>query len=242
MKSALFFISFLTLAGFTAPLHALAQEAESPALKPPPAIEAGLDAQIDYLQTNWALIKYKTPDKEQQIQAISVLEENAARIAAAFPDKPGPKIWQATILSTHASIVRGMSVLGKVKQAKSIFEKALRQDETALDGQAHTILGSLYYQVPGWPIAFGNHKKAEDHLKRALEINPDNIDANYFYGDFLMEEKRYDAARKHLEKAVNAPARTGRAVADAGRRQEAKDALKKLQELKDSNVPEHDYN
>jgi Tfp pilus assembly protein PilF len=50
--------------------------------------------------------------------------------------------------------------------------------------------GALYYQVPGWPIGFGDKDKANELLKKALALNPDGIDPNYFYGDFLLKEKK----------------------------------------------------
>jgi hypothetical protein len=34
--------------------------------------------------------------------------------------------------------------------------------------------------VPGWPIAYGDTNKADALLKKALVINPNTIDANYF--------------------------------------------------------------
>jgi len=84
----------------------------------------------------------------------------------------------------------------------------------ALEGSAYTSLGALYYQVPGWPLAFGNKKQAEKLLLQALEINPDGIDSNYFWGDYLVQQKRSAEARSALLKAQGAPtrprARTGR--------------------------------
>ena len=59
-----------------------------------------------------------------------------------------------------------------------------------LNGSVYTSLGSLYYQVPGWPIGFGSDKKAESYLKKALAVNPDGMDPNYFYGDFMLQEKK----------------------------------------------------
>jgi Tfp pilus assembly protein PilF len=123
-----------------------------------------------------------------------------------------------------------MSALGKVKKAKGLFETALRIDPTALDGSAYTSLGSLYYQVPGWPIGFGDNDKAEKNLKQALSLNPNGIDSNFFYGDFLLQDGRYDEAKAYLERALQAPARPGRELADAGRRQEIKAALAQVQE------------
>ena len=103
-----------------------------------------------------------------------------------------------------------------------------RLDPRALDGSAYTSLGSLYYQVPGWPVSFGDDAQAEKLLKQALAINPGGIDPNYFYGDFLSRQKRYVEARTALEKALAASDRPGRENADAGRRAEARRLLEQV--------------
>src|SRR5690606_1374441 len=119
---------------------------------------------VFYLQTEWAKIKYQIPDDEAKLAALSSLEEYAAKVTATYVDRAEPKIWEAIILSTDAGIVKGLSALGKVKKARALLEAALKIDPQAMDGSAHTSLGSLYYQVPGWPVAFGDRKKAEKHL------------------------------------------------------------------------------
>ncbi|MEC8374887.1 MAG: tetratricopeptide repeat protein, partial [Pseudomonadota bacterium] len=93
-------------------------------------------------------------------------------------------------------------------------------DENALAGSAMTSLGVLYHKLPGWPISFGNDKKAEKLLKHALEINPNGIDPNYFYAEFLYDNGEYAQARIYANKAKQAPARAERPLADLGRRQE----------------------
>jgi tetratricopeptide (TPR) repeat protein len=186
--------------------------------------------QIAFLQQDWARIKYQVAGEDAKLDAIHKLEDHAAKVSAAYPNRPEVLIWQGIILSTDAGIVKGMSALGKVKKAKGLFETALRIDPTALDGSAYTSLGSLYYQVPGWPIGFGDNDKAEKNLKQALSLNPNGIDSNFFYGDFLVQDGRYDEAKAYLERALQAPARPGRELADAGRRQEIKAALAQVQE------------
>ncbi|AGH98801.1 hypothetical protein A11S_2001 [Micavibrio aeruginosavorus EPB] len=188
--------------------------------------------QISYLQNEWSRIKYQIPDDEEKLAAIHRLEAHAASVTASFQDRPEPKIWEAIILSTDAGIVKGMSALPKVKKARDLLEQAEKIDERALDGSAHTSLGSLYYQVPGWPVGFGDDDLAEEHLRKALVINPNGIDPNYFYGDFLIQDGRYDEAATYLKRALQAPDRPGRALADAGRRQEIKAALAKIDEKK----------
>lgn len=179
------------------------------------------------LQTKWAEIKYGSADKDTQIARMSALGDEAGQLVAAHPERPEPKIWQAIILSSEAGLIKGLSALPKVKQAKSLLEEAAKIDFKSLQGSAYTSLGSLYYQVPGWPIAFGDNDKAKEYLQAALQINPDGIDPNYFYGDFLIHQKKYADAIPVLEKALAAHDRPGRTLADEGRRQEIRAALVK---------------
>jgi Tfp pilus assembly protein PilF len=62
-------------------------------------------------------------------------------------------------------------------------------------------------------------------LQKALAINPNGIDPNYFYGEFLVETGKASEAIPYLERALKAPPRPGREVADAGRREEANTLL-----------------
>ncbi len=228
MKKYLYLLSALLV---SAAIPAFAQVATTataaPAVAPvtDPVIE-----QIAALQQRWAEIKYQIPSDDAKIEAIHELEEQAAKITVANPSRAEPKIWEAIILSTDAGIVKGMSALSKVEKAKILLEAANTNDPNALEGSSHTSLGSLYYQVPGWPVGFGDNEKAEEHLKMALQINPDGIDPNYFYGDFLLHDDRPDEAKTYLERALMAPARPGRELADAGRHQEIKVALAKVEE------------
>ena len=206
-----------------------AQQGQSMAAQIQPVQDPVME-QIAYLQNEWARIKYQMPDENAQLSAIHTLEAHAAKVTATYANRAEPKIWEAIILSTEAGIVKGMSALPKVKQAKELLEAAERIDTNALEGSAHTSLGSLYYQVPGWPVGFGDDEKAEKHLKHALQINPAGIDPNFFYGYFLLQDNRYDEAKTYLDRALQAPARPGRELADAGRRQEIKAALAKVGE------------
>jgi len=194
------------------------------------ALQDTMMAQISDLQKEWARIKYQLIDKDSQLEAIRKLEEQAATVTAQYLDRPEPKIWEGIILSTYAGIDGGLSALGKVKRAKKLFEASIKENPQALDGSAHTSLGSLYYQVPGWPISFGNDDKAKEHLLQALQIDPTGVDANFFYADFLIENNHYEEAKTYLQRALQAPERAARPLADSGRKQEAKAALAKINE------------
>jgi tetratricopeptide (TPR) repeat protein len=174
---------------------------------------------VPQLQTRWAEIKYDLPEKQQE-QAFVVLVQQASAATAAHPNDAPYLIWEGIIRSTYAGVKGGLGALGEVKNAKALFEQSIAIDPAAMSGSAFTSLGSLYYQVPGWPIGFGDDDKAEEMLKKGLALNADGIDSNYFYGDFLFDQGRYEESLAVLEKALLAPPRVGRELADKGRKAE----------------------
>lgn len=180
------------------------------------------------LQQRWAEIKYKTPQGEQEA-AFSRLGEHAEQLVGRYPDAAELHIWTGIIRSSEAGVKGGLGALGLVKQAKKEFETALTLDPLALDGSAYTSLGALYYQVPGWPIGFGDEENAEWHLQRALAINPEGIDSLYFWGDYLHDQGRDAEARQVLEDALRASQREGRELADNGRRGEIRQLLSEIE-------------
>jgi Tfp pilus assembly protein PilF len=71
-------------------------------------------------------------------------------------------------------------------------------------------------------------KKARTYLQKALKINPDGIDSNFFYGDFLIEQNDKAQAKTVLQHALAAKNRPGRELADKGRRAEIETLLSTL--------------
>jgi len=185
-------------------------------------------ADLTELQQRWAQIHYETPEK-QQPKAYALLADEARQLTQANPHSAPAYIWQGIILSSWAGAEGGLDALGKVKEARASLERALELEENALQGSAYTSLGALYYKLPGWPISFGDDTKAAELLQRALAINPDGIDSNYFWADYLINQKRYAEAKTALLKAQAAPARPGRELADKGRQQEIRTLLAKIE-------------
>ncbi len=194
----------------------------------PPSARAQdtFDAEMNAVRDAWAIANYRTP-QDQRLAAFDKVVAQAAALSAKYPKRPEALIWDGIVLSTYAGVKGGLGALGPAKQARARFEAALAIDEKALDGSAHTSIGTLYHKVPGFPIAFGSDKKARMHLEKALQFNPDGIDPNYFYGEFLFDEGEYGKALQHLEKALKAPPRPGREVADEGRRGEIRTLIAK---------------
>ena len=191
--------------------------------------DQGLDQAIQRLQHEWAIVNYQTPGDKQEA-AFDTLAGMARDVAQRYPGNAEPLVWEAIILASEAKVKGGLSALGLAKDARNLLFSAEKIDPNALKGSIYTSLGSLYYKVPGWPIGFGDRKKAREYLDKALKLNPESIDANYFYGDLMLSEGHYDAAAAYLRKALAAPARPGREIADAGRRSEIQIDLKKAEE------------
>ncbi len=187
--------------------------------------------EVSRMQQDWAEIKYKQP-KNQQEQKFSSLLKIAEDYASKAQNDPEVLIWYGIIEASYAGARGGIGALGNVKNAKKSFERAIELKPAALDGSAFTSLGSLYYQVPGWPIGFGDNKKALEFLRKGLAANPDGIDPNFFYGDFLFKSGDYAGAEQALKKAQKAAPRPGRELADEGRRGEIDQLLEKIAEKK----------
>jgi tetratricopeptide (TPR) repeat protein len=180
--------------------------------------------QLERLQTEWAEIKYKQP-KDSHERRFKDLLSLAEQYAGANPSDPEILVWWGIIEGSYAGAKGGIGALGHVKNAKKNFERVIAMNPKTLDGSALTSLGSLYYQVPGWPIGFGDDQKAAEFLKKGLAVNPDGIDSNYFYGDFLFRDGQYAQAEAFLRKALLAPPRPGRELADSGRKSEIQSLL-----------------
>lgn len=183
------------------------------------AAQPNLDEAIADESHRWAAISYHTPDAGKEAAFVPLMA-HAEQVSKSFPGRAEPLIWQAIILSSAAKAEGGLGALSKVKEARDYLLAAEKIDPAALNGSVYNSLGSLYAKVPGWPIGFGDKKKARDYFEKALAINPNGIDPNYFYADMLAEQGEYAQAADHLKRALAAPARPGREDADAGRRQE----------------------
>ena len=193
----------------------------------PLAAAAGVDDDVRVLQSAWEEIKYRKPAAEQPA-AYEALAKQAEQVRARYAERAEPEIWYGIIVASHAGAKGGFGALKLAKEAKKALEHALALDPKALDGSAYTSLGSLYYQVPGWPIGFGDDRKARELLEQALAINPEGIDPNFFLGDFLYRKGDYEGARQALARALKAAPRPERPLADEGRRREIESLLKEI--------------
>ncbi len=189
-----------------------------------PARADAVDDRVAALQRSWDHVNYEVP-QGTRLAEMARLNAQADAVVAAAPGRAEPLIWSAIITASEAGLRGGLGGLGLAREARTLLERAEAINPRALNGAALTSLGSLYAQVPGAPIGFGNRTRARAYLQRALTIAPNDVDANYFMGDLLNREHDYAGAARSLERALAAPARPGRAAADRGRKAEARALL-----------------
>jgi tetratricopeptide (TPR) repeat protein len=185
-------------------------------------------ASLGELQAEWARITYEAPTASR-LDAMTNLKATADGAVSAQPDSAELLIWDGIITSSLAGIKGGLGALALAKEARTLLERAQARSPGALHGSALTSLGALYYQVPGWPVGFGSSDKARSNLEAALKLDHDGIDPNYFYADFLFHEKDYPGAKSAAQRALAAPPRPGREVADKGRRGEVQSLLSRIE-------------
>jgi tetratricopeptide (TPR) repeat protein len=192
---------------------------------------AGVEDDVARVRQEWELIKYRLPAAEQAT-AFEALARRSKQLMVQNPARAEPAIWHGIVEASYAGAKGGLGALSAVQNARKALEQALLIDAGALDGSAYTSLGTLYYQVPGWPIGFGDDRKALELLQKGLAINPDGIYANYFHCDFLYRMGDYAGAEAALQKALAAAPRPGRSLADEGRRREIAALLEKIRDRK----------
>jgi tetratricopeptide (TPR) repeat protein len=194
----------------------------------PVQADSGLDQAILGIQHQWEHINYEVPDTEKP-DAYEKLEQQEDVLVRKYSHQPEPLIWYGITLSSHAGAKGGLGALSLAKQARNQLMAAERINPDAMQGSIYTSLGTLYYKVPGWPVGFGDDSKAEFYLKKAVQVSPNGIDSNYFYGDFLYGKHRYQAAMQYLDRALAARPRPERPLADKGRRQEIEVLMAKIE-------------
>ena len=189
----------------------------------------GFDADMDTLAKAWAHVNYEIKDPRAEVVEAEKYTARAADLAKLYPDRAAPLAWEALFILCDADARHDLRSLELARTARHLLERAARIDPSALGpGVIYANLGSLYAQLPGFPLSFGDSEKAKRYLEQAVAASPDGLDSNYFYGDFLYRQGQAPKATQTLKKALAAPARPGRWVADGGRKWEAGQLLIKI--------------
>jgi len=186
-----------------------------------------LASAVQSIESEWARIRYSVA-KEQQEMEFSHLLATVETFQVEHPKQAELIIQKAIVVATNAENVAPLDALDAIHEARDLLLQAIKLNPNALQGAAYVTLGTLYYRVPAWPIAYGDDDKAQQLLENALAINANTIDANYFYADFLVAQGKQGQALKHFNRALNVPVRESQILADTRLQALAQEAIDEL--------------
>ncbi|MDX8403550.1 MAG: hypothetical protein R8K54_03990 [Mariprofundaceae bacterium] len=186
---------------------------------------------VSDLQHQWAEANYRTPDKQKE-DVFKTLVDKASSLTEKYSNRAEPKIWEAIIRAGYAGAMGGVSsmfnAMPQMKMGRDLLLAAEKIEPRAMHGSIYTTLGSFYYMTPGGFIGFGDDDKALEYLNKAIAMAPDDMDANYFMGDYWLEQKKYKKALPYFEKVLSLPNVPSRPVYSVGRKAEATEKLAKV--------------
>jgi len=190
------------------------------------AAESGsFDDELLSIQHEFDDASFSGLSKGDRKSAFDALVEHAADFSARYPDRVEAVAWNGIVLSTYAGEVGKLSAMKYAKAAREALHQAESMQPAALDGGLYASLGALYAKVPGGFVGFGDDELAAEYFEKALAVDSDNIDSNYFYGEFLLEQEKYERATQVLSKALSAPKVGERPLFDSARRTEIRTML-----------------
>ena len=177
------------------------------------------------LQSEWSEVFYLAPRQTKTARYQDLLTRTQS-LKGKNPDRAEPLIVEAIILCTYSASALGLDTLELLETSRDLLQKAIAMDPLALEGAAYVTLGNLYRRLPGWPLLYGDKKRARALFESGVRRYPEGIDTNFFYGDFLLEEGERLKAIPYLEQAERAPIRPTLRVSDTRLKEELKTILK----------------
>ena len=178
------------------------------------AAEKSLPNTVKEMRTELDVVNFDLVDDSARIDRLEVLVPHSEAMAQKNHTNAGFQMMAGFYNAQYAGYKGGVGALKYAKAARSFLEKSVDLDPQLHGASAHVVLGTLFAQVPGWPIGFGDKKKALKNFQTALELAPNGIDSNFTYASYLFSQKKYAEAKFYLEKAAIAPPRPGRLKAD----------------------------
>ena len=222
--TVLFYICFMNVSSYAQTNHIVVSETE--------AQKAKKTDLLSY-QQEWARLTFEEENKEKQQVGFDTLLERVEKTLKEKPSSADMRIWLAKLKMEKASSLGLFKRDDMNKEALALLEQATLINPKALDGYGYALLGHLYNSADVWPFSFGNRVKAKGYLLKALALDPDNLEANYFYGLYLKQYEGLESANPYFKKALEAKQYPDRKTAYLGLRDMIREAMKEEKEEKE---------
>ncbi len=179
------------------------------------ANQTGLPSDVAGLREYLDVVNFDLEEKpDERLELLKTLVDHCEELVEEQPQDAGLTMMAGFFNAQYAGFKGGLGALKYAKAARDHLQTSVEVDPSIYQASGLAVLGSLFYQVPGWPVGFGNKKKAKQYLEQALELAPKGMDSNVTYAQFMFAEKEYELAKKHLIIASNAEPRPDRPKAD----------------------------
>jgi len=152
---------------------------------------------LSYVQFLLGDIRATTAD--EKLAAYDRGRELGQRAVELAPKSHDAHIWYAINTARWGEtkgILRSLFLLPTVKEEIRIL---LELDPRSV--RAHALAGNVFLEVPGF--AGGDRAKAEEHFKKALEVDPRFTGARLDLARVYIADTRYADARRELQRVIN---------------------------------------
>jgi len=152
---------------------------------------------LSYVQFLLGDIRATTAD--EKLAAYDRGRELGKRAVELAPKSHDAHIWYAINTARWGEtkgILRSLFLLPTVKEEIRIL---LELNPRSV--RAHVLAGNVFLEVPGF--AGGDRVKAEEHFKKALEVDPRFTGARLDLARVYIADTRYADARRELQRVVN---------------------------------------
>lgn len=122
--------------------------------------------------------------------ADKAIQEDSKSVLAHF--------WKAAAVGKQGLDIGVTKALKSARPMRESLEIVLGNDEKFEYGGAHRALGRLYYELPGWPLSFGDNDKALEHLKKSMNLFPDHLGNRIYYAQMLLKKGQKEEAKKQI--------------------------------------------
>ena len=163
---------------------------------------------------------------EAKLAAYDRGREIGRRAVELAPKNHDAHLWYAINTARWGEtkgVLRSLFLLPTIRQELEIL---LELDPRSV--RAHILAGNVLLEVPGF--AGGDRVKAEEHLRKALEIDPRFTNARVDLARVYIADARYADARRELQRVVN---ETSPSVIADWAMKDAPRARKLLESIKD---------
>ena len=154
--------------------------------------------------------------------------EVGKKAVEAAPDSVAAHLWYASNMGNHGMIRGMMSSLFYLGPIEKHGKRAAELDETYFYAAPLRLLGRFYHQAPGWPVGSGDHKKALECLKKAVQIAPDFGFNRTYLADLYIAKNKKAEAKALLEAVLAIPEDPKIKILQQTFRKDAEALLKKV--------------